>query len=216
MQDPLFIDPAVRRYLLAHSTSPDEGLQALAADLQEHGSASAAIPADLAHFLTLIVQMTRARAVAEVGAVTGYASLCLARGLPRGGKLTCFVATREQTTLAQRHWERAGVADRITLRIGPPAERLRDLPFVPALDLAVITAGPAERAQYYPMLLPHLGAGGLILIPDALDGGAVAHPAAFDETTQAIDAFNDTLAADERISVLMLPLADGVSLIRKR
>ncbi|WP_344854735.1 O-methyltransferase [Planomonospora alba] len=217
MEAPPYIDPAVSRYLLEHSTGPDELLDALAEEIREVDGASAAaqLSPGLGRFLTMIVQVTRARTVVEAGAFTGYASLCLARGLPPRGRLTCFAPTRERAELARRHWERAGVADRITLRIGPPAERLRDLPFTPAVDLAFVDAGGDERSLYYRMLLPHLGAGGLMLVNDTLQGGVVAHPAAYDETTPAVQAFNELVAADDRVSVLMLPLAGGLTMIRR-
>ncbi|GIH78687.1 O-methyltransferase [Planobispora longispora] len=212
-----YLEPAIGQYLLAHSTPPDDLLDALTVETREvtGDRAGMQITPDQGRFLTMITQVARARNVVEVGTFTGYSAICLARALPPRGRLHCFDISEEWTSIARRYWEKAGVAGRIVLRLGPAVERLKDLPLVPAVDLAFIDADKENYGVYYEMLMTHLAPGGLMLVDNTLWKGKVAHPSERDETTKAIREFNDMVAADHRVTSIMLPIADGLTMIRK-
>ncbi|MEU4830446.1 O-methyltransferase [Streptosporangium sp. NPDC023615] len=212
-----YLDPAVGQYLLAHTTLPDEILDALAVETRETTGdrAGMQISPDQGSLLTMIAQLCGARNAVEVGTFTGYSSICLARGLAPGGGLTCFDVSEEWTAIARRYWEKAQVAELIDLRIGPAAERLRELPVHPAVDLAFIDADKVNYPVYYELLMERLAPGGLILVDNTLQRGRVADPSVDDETVRHIRAFNDLVSADERVTSIMLPIADGLTMIRK-
>jgi caffeoyl-CoA O-methyltransferase len=166
--------------------------------------------------MTLLARATGARRAIEVGTFTGYSTLCLARGLPAGGQVIACDVSEEWTAIARRYWEKAGVAQKIDLRIGPAAETLRALPEEEAFDLAFIDADKPSYATYYELILARLRSGGLILVDNVLWMGQVVNPAATDPQTQAIRAFNDLVARDARVDCVMLPISDGLTLLRKR
>ncbi|MEV8633443.1 class I SAM-dependent methyltransferase [Streptosporangium sp. NPDC051023] len=212
-----YLDPAVGQYLLAHTTLPDDVLDALALETREvtGDRAGMQISPDQGRFLTMIVQLSHAENVVEVGTFTGYSSICLARGLGPVGRLTCFDISEDWTAIARRYWEKAGIAERIELRIGPAAERLRELPEDHPVDLAFIDADKPSYPVYYEILMSRLAPGGLILIDNTLWKGRVADPTVDDQATRGIREFNDLVTADSRVSSLMLPIADGLTMIRK-
>jgi caffeoyl-CoA O-methyltransferase len=162
------------------------------------------------------VRLLGARRVVEVGTFTGYSALCLARGLPADGRLLCCDINDNWVSVGRPFWERAGVADRIEVRLGPAAETLAALPPDPVIDLAFIDADKTGYAVYYEALLSRLRPNGVILVDNVLWGGRVLDRAARDADTVAIRAFNDQLVADERIDLVMIPVADGLTLARKR
>ncbi|GII00652.1 O-methyltransferase [Planobispora takensis] len=212
-----YLEAAVGQYLLAHTTGPDDVLEALAMETRElmGERANMQIAPDQGRFLTMIAQLIRARNAVEVGTFTGYSAICIARGLTARGKLNCFDISEEWTSVARRYWEKTGVAGRIELRIGDAAERLHDLPTFPAVDLAFIDADKENYGVYYEIIMSYLTPGGLILADNTLWHGKVAHPHEHDETTVAMRAFNDMVAADPRVTSIMLPIADGLTMIRK-
>lgn len=220
MADPvvksLGVSPEVHAYLVAHGSPPDEVLLALIEETRELGGISMMqIAPEQGAFLTWLARTLGARRAIEIGTFTGYSSICLARGLPGDGSLLCLDVSEEWTGVARRHWQRAGLTDRIELRIGPAAETLRALPTEPTFDLAFIDADKGGYATYFEELLPRMPAGGVILVDNVLWNGAVVDPAADDDNTRAIRAFNDAVAADARVEVVMLPIADGLTLVRK-
>lgn len=212
-----YIDPAIGQYLLAHTTLPDDVLDALAMETREltGEGANMLVSPDQGRFLTMITQVSRAANVVEVGTFTGYSSICIACGLAPGGRLTCFDASEEWTDVARRYWDKAGVADRVELRLGPAAERLAELPPWQGVDLAFIDADKAGYPVYYQLLMERLVPGGLILADNTLWGGRVADPTADDAETRAMREFNDLVTADDRVTSIMLPMADGLTVIRK-
>ncbi|WP_093171315.1 O-methyltransferase [Sinosporangium album] len=212
-----YLDPAVGRYLYAHTTQPDDVLENLILETREAAGDQAVmqITPDEGRFLTMITQLSYARNVIEIGTFTGYSAICLARGLGPGGRLTCFDVSEEWTSIAQRHWEKAGLSDRIELRIGPAAESLRDLPVQHNVDLVFIDADKPNYQTYYDLVMPHLSPGGLILVDNTLWGGRVADPLDGEETTRIMREFNDMVFHDDRVTSVMLPIADGLTLIRK-
>ncbi|MFJ2031936.1 O-methyltransferase [Streptosporangium sp. NPDC087985] len=212
-----YLDPGIGQYLIAHTTPPDDILDALALETREATGESAGmqISPDQGRFLTMVTQLGRARNVVEVGTFTGYSSVCIARGLAPGGRLSCFDVSEEWTAIARHYWEKAGFADRIELRVGPAAERLKELPPEQTVDLAFIDADKAGYPVYYEILMSRLVPGGLILVDNTLWGGRVADPTVDDDGTRAIRAFNDMVMADSRVTSLILPIADGLTMIRK-
>jgi predicted O-methyltransferase YrrM len=170
-------------------------------------------------FLAMLVELTGARRCIEVGTFTGYSSLAVALALPDDGSVVCCDVSEEWTAVARRYWSDAGVADRIDLRIAPASETLDALIAdggEAAYDFAFVDADKTGYDGYYERLLRLVRPGGLIVLDNMLWGGAVIDPEADDGDTDAIRSLNRKLATDERISLCLLPIADGVTLVRKR
>ena len=213
-----FLSPAVHAYLIAHGTPPDPLLEELARETQQAVGPLALmqVAPEQGAFLTLVTRLVGARRAIEVGTFTGYSSICIARGLPADGRLLCCDVSDEWTGIARRYWQKAGVADRIELRVAPAVETLRALPEAPTWDLAFIDADKPAYPVYYEEILKRLRPGGLILADNVLWMGRVADPAADDAQTQAIRAFNAKVARDPRVDCVMLAISDGLTLLRKR
>jgi predicted O-methyltransferase YrrM len=170
-------------------------------------------------FLALLVELLGARRCIEVGTFTGYSSTAVALALPEDGRLLCCDVSEEWTSMARRYWEEAGVADRIELRIAPAAETLDGLlerGEESTYDFAFVDADKTGYDGYYERLLRLVRPGGLIALDNTLWGGKVLDRDAGDEDTRALQALNAKLAADERVSLAMVPMADGVTLARRR
>jgi caffeoyl-CoA O-methyltransferase len=170
-------------------------------------------------FLALLVELVGARRCIEVGTFTGYSSTAMALALPEGGQLVCCDVSDEWTSLARRYWDEAGVADRIDLRLAPAAQTLDRLLAdgeEGAFDFAFIDADKTGYDGYYERLLRLVRPGGLIALDNTLRDGDVLTENAGDEDTKAIQALNAKLALDERITLCLLPVADGVTLARRR
>jgi caffeoyl-CoA O-methyltransferase len=213
----LGLSPELHAYLVAHGTPPDAVQRELIAETAKLGPiAVMQVAPEQGAFLTLIARLIGAREAVEVGTFTGYSSLAIARGLAPGGRLLCCDVSQEWTALARKAWERAGVAERIELRIAPAAETLRALPEAPRFDLAFIDADKANYATYYEEILKRTRPGGLICVDNVLWSGAVIDASVQDENTRAIRAFNDKVAADSRVDCVMTPISDGLTLLRKR
>jgi caffeoyl-CoA O-methyltransferase len=155
-----------------------------------------------------------ARRAIEIGTFTGSSSLALARGMGPGGKLLCLDISEEWTAIARTHWEKAGVADRIELLIGPALDTLRELPPV-LFDLAFVDADKTGYLAYYEELIPRLRPGGLLLVDNTLWGGAVLDDKDDSDDTVAIRAVNDRIAVDSRVRVVLLPIGDGVTVVQR-
>jgi caffeoyl-CoA O-methyltransferase len=202
---------------LDNSTQPDQILTDLVDETRRAvpERMSMQISADQGQLLTMLVQVTGARSVVEVGTFTGYSSICLARGLPPDGHLLCCDVSEAWTAIARRYWDKAGLSDRIELRLGPAADTLRSLPIEPQFDLAFIDADKGGYPVYYEEILQRLRPGGLICVDNVLWSGRVADRSITDGNTQVIRDFNEMVAADSRVTVVILAVADGLSLIRK-
>lgn len=208
----------IHRYVVDHSTPVDD----VARDLIEEthaalpDSASMQVAPEQAGFLTLVTRLVGVRQAVEVGTFTGYSALALARGLTPDGRLLCCDVSEEWTSIARRYWARAGVADRIELRLAPAVETLRSLPREPYLDLAFIDADKEGYVSYWDELVPRMRPGGVILADNTLWSGRVVTADADDANTRGIRAFNDRVAADSRMESVILPMADGITLSRRR
>jgi len=211
------LTPRLYAYLLTHNPPRDAVLTDLAAETAALGGwGIMQVAHEQGAFLTLLAKLVGARRIVEVGTFTGYSAICLARGLAPDGRLLCCDMSEEWTAIARRYFARAGLVDRIELRIAPALETLRALPATPDIDLVFIDADKPNYRHYYEALLPRLRPGGLFVFDNVLWMGAVADPANQEESTAAIRALNDHLVADERVDTVMLPVADGVTLARKR
>jgi caffeoyl-CoA O-methyltransferase len=166
--------------------------------------------------LAALVASTGARLIVEIGTFTGYSALCMARALPADGRLIACDVNEEWTAIARQAWADAGVAERIDLRLGPALETIRALPRDTVIDLAFVDADKPNYETYIDELLPLLRQNGLILVDNTLWSGQVVEPDPEDEWTTALARFNDAMAADERVDAVILPIGDGVTLLRKR
>ena len=207
----------IHEYLVAHGTPPDAVQQGLIDRTAELGGISMMqIAPEQGAFMTILTRLLGVRNAIEIGTFTGYSALCIARGLADDGRLVCCDVSEEWTAIARDAWEQAGVADRIDLRIAPALETIATLPEGEHLDLVFIDADKDNYAAYYEALLPRVRRNGVILVDNTLWMGAVIDPEANDANTVAIRAFNDMVAADDRVDTVQLSISDGLTLLRKR
>ncbi|MFD8543878.1 O-methyltransferase [Streptomyces sp. NPDC059649] len=196
------LNPAQREIVdLTHQKFPDAAMMQSA---EEQGA-----------LLAFLVRLIGARHVVEVGTFTGFSALSMAQALPADGRLIACDISEEWTAYGREAWARAGVADRIDLRIAPALETLRAMPVEPHIDLAYLDADKGGYIAYWEELVPRMRPGGLIVADNVLYGGEVVNPAATGSAL-AIRGFNDHVQADARMEAVMLTVADGVTLARKR
>jgi len=206
-------------YVVEHcNPGPDPIADELAATTEERFGALSLmnIGQDQGRLLMWLVQLTGARTVVEVGTFTGMSALWLARALPDGGRLICFDRSDEYTSVGRPFWERAGVADRIDVRLGDAAERLGELPEDLDLGFAFVDADKVGYQRYLDLLLPRLRPGGMLAFDNTLWRGQVIDDADHSDDTVALRAFNDALARRDDVDVVMLTVGDGVTLVRHR
>jgi caffeoyl-CoA O-methyltransferase len=208
----------VRSYAVDHgSWRPDEVMRRLRSETAALGEvAGMQIGEDQGQLLTMLTRLVGARRAVEVGTFTGYSSLCIARGLVDGGSLLCCDVSEEWTALGRRAWAAAGLADRIELRIAPALDTLRALPEAAEVDLAFIDADKPGYAAYWAELVPRIRPGGLLLADNVLWSGRIVDPSVDDANTAALRAFNDVVAADDRVETVVLTAFDGLTMARKR
>lgn len=206
-------------YLLARGVRESAALAALREETAALPMSVMQISPEQGQFMAMLVRLTGARRCLEVGTFTGYSALACAEALPDGGRLIALDISEEWTAIARRHWAAAGVADRIELRLGPAAaslQRLLDEGGAGSFDFLFIDADKPGYSRYYELGLELLRPGGLVAVDNVLWSGAVAAPGPGDEDTEALRRFNDALAVDQRVDLVMVPVGDGLSLARKR
>ena len=206
-------------YILANSLRDRPELKALRDETALMPMAGMQISPDQGQFMALLVKAMGARKVIEVGTFTGYSALVVAGALPADGKLVACDVSEEYTSVGRPHWNKAGLALKIDLRLGPAVETLDAMIAAGEsgqYDMAFIDADKENYGLYYESCLTLLRPGGLILVDNVLWGGRVADPAEQDESTQSIRALTKKMHADERIDFSMLPVGDGLSLAVKR
>jgi caffeoyl-CoA O-methyltransferase len=206
-------------YVTAHSNPADDPVATrLAALTQERfeDQAGMNIGHDQGRLLATLVATSGAATVVEVGTFTGMSALWMARALPDDGRLICFDITDRYLETARSAWAEAGVLDRIDVRIGPASEGLAALPDEPHVDLAFIDADKTGYQTYLDLLLPRLSGRGLIVVDNVLWSGAVVDDDVDDANTVALREFNDGVARRNDVHAVMLPIGDGVTLIRRR
>ena len=209
--------PELYDYVVAHGHNDDPVLKELAAETAKLGAVSRMqITEDQGTFMGILASAIGAKSCVEVGTFTGYSAICVARALPPGGRLLCCDISEEWPKIARRYWEKAGVADRITLTIGPALDTLKALPASTSFDFAFIDADKTSYRNYYEEILRRTRPNGLILFDNVLWSGLVIDPSNTGEDIVAIRALNDFLAHDQRVEVVMLPIADGLTIARKK
>lgn len=205
------------RYMVEHRSAPDPILAELMVETEKLGPvALMQISAEQGALMTLLTRAVGARSAVEVGTFTGYSALCVARGLPDDGRLLCCDLNGEWTSIGKRHWKKAGVDHKIDLRLAPALETLCTLPATEQFDIAFIDADKVNYANYYEEILKRLRQNGLILFDNVLWMGQVINSYDTSEDTQALRQLNDALAQDARVEAVMLPISDGLTIVRKR
>jgi len=215
----LEIDDRLYRYLIEHSLRETPVMGELRALTLEHELARMQIAPEQGQFMALLAELIGARQAIEIGTFTGYSALCLAQAMPADGRLICCDTSEEWTDVARPYWERAGVIERIDLRIAPASETLDALirgGETGRFDLAFIDADKTGYLSYFERCLELLRPGGLVMLDNTLWGGSVADPTNQEEDTLALRELNDRLHEDPRVSISLVPIGDGLTLARKR
>ena len=211
------ITPELYAYLVAHGNNSDPILRELAAETAELGGISMMQIADeQGTFMGILARAIGAKSCVEVGTFTGYSALCVARALPPEGRLLCCDVNEQWTSIGRKYWEKAGVAGKITLKLAPALDTLKALPASTTFDFAFIDADKSNYRNYYEEILKRMRKDGLILIDNVLWSGKVLDQSDTSADTAAIRALNDFIAKDSRVEVVMLPLADGLTIARKK
>jgi len=213
------METPIDKYIREHSSEQSEALMWL----QKQTNIKTNYPRMLSgsvqgRLLTMLVEMTRAKSVVEIGCFTGYSATCMAYGLPEGGHVDTLEINDELEDLTREGWERAGVTDKITLHIGDAKDTLaRFKEEGKTFDFVYMDANKREYLDYYDLLMDMIVPGGVILVDDTLLGGKVyAEKVSCDKQTQGLVAFNETIIKDNRVEVVILPIRDGLTIIRKK
>ena len=214
----LDLDDTLIDYLQSHSLREHPAQVALRAATAGHRAAGMQISPEQGQFMALLVRLIGARRTLEIGVFTGYSALTVALALPDDGHVLACDISDDYTRIGRPHWEAAGMAHKIELRLAPALETLdAELArgHANAYDFAFIDADKTGYDAYYERCLQLVRRGGLIAIDNTLWGGDVAHPARSDDT-RALQALNDKLLKDERVDLSLLPIGDGLTLARRR
>jgi predicted O-methyltransferase YrrM len=210
---------AIERYATVEMVRESPLMQALRAETAKLPRGGMQIGADQGAFMALLVRLIGARRCLEIGTFTGYSALVVAAALPLEGRLVACDVSEEWTSVARRYWAKAGVADRIELRLGPARDTLATLirdGAAGSFDFAFIDADKTGYDAYYESCMTLVRPGGLILLDNALQDGAVADPSAHEADTDAIRAMNQKVRDDPRVEAVLLTVGDGVVMARKR
>jgi caffeoyl-CoA O-methyltransferase len=214
----LELDDRLYDYLLKVGVRESELQRDLRAETAKLPAAGMQIGPDQGAFMSLLVELTGVRRALEVGTFTGYSSIAIANALPPDGKLVCCDVSEEYTSIARNYWRRAGLESKIELRLGPAVATLDALieAKAQAFDFAFIDADKENYLNYYERAILLVRSGGLIAIDNVLWSGAVADPKKDDADTKAIRVLNERVRADERVTLSLVPIGDGLTLARKR
>ncbi len=207
------------QYLLNTGTRESDIARRLREETQKMAHAQMQIGPDEGQLLQLLVQVLRAKKTIEVGVFTGYSALWVALGLPDDGRIVACDVSEEYTSVGRRYWKEADVDHKIDLRLGPALDTLDELlrgGQAGAFDFAFIDADKSNYASYFELALKLIRTGGLIAIDNTIWSGRVADQNEQDADTVAIRELNEKLASDERITLSMLTVGDGVTLALKR
>jgi caffeoyl-CoA O-methyltransferase len=213
------LDEALYDYLLEASLREPEVLRALREETAGLENANMQISPEQGQLMALLVELIGARTTLEVGTFTGYSALAVALALPEGGRVVTCDISEDWTRTARRYWVEAGVSDKIDLRLGPAVDTLDGLlgdPGEGAFDFAFIDADKEGLAGYYERALRLVRTGGVIAVDNTLWHGKVADPSVDDADTEAIRRFNEKVRDDERVTLSLVPIGDGLTLTRKR
>ena len=213
-RETLNLDSQLHSYLLSVSIRETDIQKELREFTASHPWARMQIAPEQAQFMAFLVKLIGANRVLEIGTFTGYSALAMAQALPKNGKLTTLDIDPDTGDIARQYWEKAGVGQKIRQIIGPAKDSLETLrgPF----DLVFLDADKTNYDVYYEKALELTQPGGLILLDNVLWGGRVAQPEAQDPDTLALKSINQKIHQDSRVDLSMLPLADGLTLVRRR
>ncbi len=215
----LNLDAALYDYLLRHSLREPPVLAALRQETAQHPMGQMQIAPEQGQFMALLVELIGAKRTLEIGVFTGYSALAVALALPREGEVVACDVSEDYTAIAQRYWQQAGVAAKINLRIAPALDTLDGLIAAgeaDQFDFAFIDADKSSYDDYYERALVLVRSGGLIVLDNMLWSGRVADPTDTSRRTQTLRDLNEKLHQDSRISLSLVPIADGLALARKR
>lgn len=207
------------QYLLDNSVREDPLLTRLRAETAQMPEQAMQISPEQGQFMAMLVRLTGAKRCIEVGVFTGYSTLVVAQALPASGHIVACDISRPFTDIARRYWQKAGMADRISLHLAPAAETLQallDRGEQETFDFGFIDADKTGYKTYFELILKLLRPGGLVTIDNVLWGGAVADPENREADTVALRELNQDLLSDPRVDISMLPIGDGLTLARKR
>ena len=211
------LTPDLYEYVLAHGHNGDPIRREVSEETMKLGRISQMeIAPEQGTLMGILASAIGAKSAVEVGTFTGYSSLCVAHALPADGKLLCCDVSEQWTSTARRYWERAGVAGKITLKLGPAVETLRALPASYPIDFTFIDADKVNYATYDEGIPKRMRPGGLILLDTVVWGGSVVDQTRKDEDTAAIRAINDFIAHDQRVEAVMIAISDGLTIVRKK
>ena len=200
-----FLDPRISAYLASHAKLSDPLLEELVDETRRtYPELDLQVSPDEGALLRLLVRLCGAGRAIEVGTFTGYSSLCIAGALPPGGRLLCCDVNEEWTSMARRYWERAGLTDRIELRLGPALETLARLPMGPLFDFAFIDADKTGYPEYFALALRLSRRGTMIIADNVVRDGAVADPDSTDANVLAVRQLNDMMANEPRVTATVL------------
>lgn len=169
-----------------------------------------------AAFLELLVRATGAVRAVEIGTFTGYGAIRIARGLAPGGSLLCCELDPDRAEVARGNLDRAGVGDRVEIRVGLAIETIRALKPDPAFDFVYLDADKTGYPDYYDELIPRLRSNGLLAIDNTLMNGRILEPGPDDEGVRAVAGLSERIIADDRVDSVLLGMADGLTLVRRR
>ena len=209
------IDPALRDYIVSVSVKENEHLRSVREKTASHPCAKQQIPPEEGQLLSILVRSTGAKRVLEIGSFTGYSALAMAQARPDDGHLTALDKNPEWTSRATRSWEEAGVSQKISLIIGDAAESLDRLIAEKGdghFDFAFIDADKKSYAVYFEKCLKLVRKGGLIAIDNTLWRTTLAHGDMHFFNCDAMREFNEKIFADSRVTLSVLPVADGLTL----
>ena len=218
MRNTTLVTDDVYSYLLEHSMPADEIVTDLIEETQDAlpDRAGMQVGGEQGRLLHLLVKLTGAKNVLEIGTFTGMSALWMARALPEDGRLLCLDVSQEWTDIARRYWERAGVDHLIELELGPALDTLRSMPAEPAFDMAFIDADKGNYPAYLDEVVPRLHPGGLLVADNVLWSGRVVESADESEDTEAIRRFNRIVVDHPELEAVVLPVSDGMTLARRR
>ena len=204
----------LQEYLSRYGARTDAVLDRVKAETAERPDAEMQISPDQGALIEFLVRLIGAKQALEVGTFTGYSAICIARGLPETGRLTCLELDADLAAIAQRNLEAAGVADRVEIRVGPAAESLKAIPAEPAFDFAFIDADKPNYPEYYERVLERMRPGGLVLLDNMLQRGRVLAPET--DSARVVHQLNEDIHADDRVDMAMTVSADGLAFVRVR
>lgn len=215
----LALTPSVHSYLINHSVREPAVLTELRRITHQLSDSKMQISAEQGQFMQMLIHLLNAKKTLDVGTFTGYSSLAVALALPEDGQVITFDINEDWTGTAKKFWEKAGVTNKVKLKLGNATESLQtliDQGEANTFDFAFIDADKSNYDHYYELALQLVRKGGLIAVDNVLWDGKVADPDIHDQSTQAIRTLNEKIYQDERVSISMLPIGDGLTLALKR